>query len=353
MTDILPFLKSLLSVPGLSGHENPVAQLIDSEWRPLVDELSSSRLGSLHGLKNGMGASPRPSIMLAVHMDAIGLMVSQIVDGFLHITAIGGIDPRILPGQAVVVHTRSEDLPGIIVMPPAKLLPAEVGDGVVGISHLLIDVGLLPSNVESLIQVGDLVSFGTEAVEMSGGIVSGHSLDNRASIAAVTICLKDLQHISHSWDVWAAATVQEEVNMSGAATTAFQLQPDLAIAIDVTFAKGPGASDWQTYKLGGGPTFGHGPNIHPFLLTHFKELSEKLEIPYAIDLLPRTSGTEGMATQITAEGIPTFVLSIPIRYMHTPVEMVMLKDIRRAGRLLAEFIAALEPDFISTITWDD
>jgi putative aminopeptidase FrvX len=353
MTNILPFLKSLLSVPALSGYETPAARLVETEWRPLVDELSLSWLGSIHGFKRGAGVDPRPSIMLAAHMDAIGLMVTQIEGGFLRITSVGGVDPRILPGQSVIVHTDKEALPGVIVLPPAKLLPDGAGEGVVEIPHLLVDVGLLPSKVASLVRVGDLVSFGTEAVEMSGEIVSGHSIDNRASVAAVTLCLQELQSRSHAWDVWAVATVQEEINFAGSSTSAFQLRPDLAIAIDTTFAKGPGANDWQAFPLGKGPTFGHGPNIHPYLFKQFKELAERLEIPYATEIMPKSSGTDGMAMQITAEGIPNFVLSVPIRYMHTPVEMVTLKDIQRAGRLLAEFIAGLEPDFISTITWDD
>jgi endoglucanase len=286
-------------------------------------------------------------------MDAIGLMVTQVEDGFLRITSVGGVDPRILPGQAVTVHTAADDLPGVIVMPPAKLLPPGEGDGVVDIAHLLVDVGLLPSKVSTLVRVGDPVSFGTEAVEMSGEIVSGHSIDNRASVAAVTLCLQELQARSHAWDVWAVATVQEEINFGGATTSAFQLRPNLALAVDTTFGKGPGANDWQAFELGKGPTFGHGPNIHPYLFTQFKELAEQLEIPYATEIMPKSSGTDGMAMQITAEGIPNFVLSIPIRYMHTPVELVMLKDIQRAGRLLAEFVAGLEPDFMSTITWDD
>ena len=353
MTNILPFFKSLLSVPGLSGHETPVARLIETEWRPLVDELSLSRLGSVHGFKKGAGADPRPSIMLAAHMDAIGLMVSQIEDGFLHITSVGGVDPRVLPGLAVNVHTATADLPGVIVMPPAKFLPPGEGDGVVSISHLLVDLGLLPSKVASLVRIGDLVSFGTEAVEMSGEIVSGHSIDNRASVTAVTLCLQELRSKSQAWDVWAAATVQEEINLGGAGTSAFQLRPALAIAIDVTFAKGPGANGWETFELGKGPTLGHGPNIHPYLYKKFKELAEKMEIPCATEMLVTSSGTDGMTMQITAEGIPTFVLSIPIRYMHTPVEMVALKDIQRAGRLLTAFITSLEPDFMSTISWDD
>jgi endoglucanase len=353
MTDILPFFKSLLNVPGLSGYEAPVSKLIEAEWEPLVDKLSLSRLGSIHGFKQGAGDDPRPSIMLAAHMDAIGLMVTQVEDGFLHITSVGGVDSRILPGQAVIIHTAMEDLPGVVVMPPARLLPPGAGDGVVDIAHLLVDVGLLPSKVASLVQVGDPVSFGTEAVEMAGETVSGHSIDNRASVAAVTLCLQELRSRSHAWDVWAVATVQEEIDYAGSSTSAFQLRPDLAIAVDTTFGKGPGANGWETFELGKGPTFGHGPNIHPFLHKQFKELAERLEIPYAIEIMPKSSDTDGMAMQISAEGIPNFVLSIPIRYMHTPVEMVMLKDVQRVGRLLAEFIAGLEPDFMSTITWDN
>jgi endoglucanase len=352
MTNVLPFLKSLLSIPGLSGYEAPAARLIEAEWRPLVDELSLSRLGSVHGFKRGAGGDPRPSIVLAAHMDAIGLMVTRIEDGFLRITSIGGVDPRILPGLAVVVHGK-EDLPGVVVMPPARLLPHGAGDGVIDISHLFVDVGLLPSKVASLVHSGDLVSFGTEAIEMPGETVSGHSIDNRASVAALTLCLQELQAKSHTWDVWAVATVQEEVTLSGAATSAFQLRPDLAIAIDTTIAKGPDVNDWQSFALGKGPTLGHGPNIHPYLFKQFKELAERLEIPYAIEVLSSSSGTDGMAMQIVAEGIPNFVLSIPIRYMHTPVEMVVLKDIQRAGRLLSEFISRLEIDFMSAITWDD
>jgi endoglucanase len=290
--------------------------------------------------------------MLAAHMDAIGLMVTQIEDGFLRITSIGEVDPRILPGQAVVVHAK-QDLPGVIAMPPARLLPSDSGEGVVDIAHLFVDVGLLPSKVASLVRIGDLVSFGTEAVEMSGEIVSGHSIDNRASVAALTLCLQELQPRIHAWDVWAVATVQEEIEFAGAATSAFHLRPELAVAVDVTFAKGPGVNHWDSFEFGKGPTFGHGPNIHPYLFKRFKELAERLEIPFATEIMPKSSDTDGMAIQVTAEGIPNFVLSIPIRYMHTPVEMVTLKDIQRAGRLLAEFIVELQSDFMSTITWDD
>jgi len=352
MTDILPFLKSLISVSGISAYETPVANLIEAKWKPLVDETSRSRLGSLHGLKRGSGKSPRSSVLIATHMDAIGLMVTQITDGFLHITEIGGIDPRVLPGTPVVVHASGGDLPAVIVMPPANLLPDGEGKKTIALKYLLVDTGLSAREVSKRVAIGDLVAFNTEPVEMSGENVSGHTLDNRASVAALTICLEELQFKSHLWDVWAVATTQEEVTLGGAKTSAFQIKPSIAIAVDVTFGRSPGVNDWESFPLGKGPTLGIGANMHPFLHKRFAELAEKLEIPFAVEAMPASSSTDAETLQLAADGIPTMVLSIPLRYMHTPVEMVALKDIQRAGRLLAEFAASLQADFFEKIVWD-
>ncbi len=354
MTDILPFLKSLISISGLSGFETPVAKLIEEQWRPLVDETSVSRVGSLHGLKTGSGKSPRPSVMIAAHMDAIGMMVSKVTDGFLHITKVGGIDVRVLPGAQVTVHASSrEELPAVIAMPSAKLLPESAGDGALDVNYLLVDTGLTPREVEKKVRVGDLVSFANDPMELAGDVISGHTLDNRASVVALTVCLEELQSKSHLWDVWAVATVQEEVSYLGAYGSAFELRPQIAIAVDGTFAKGPGANGWQTYSLGKGVGLCMGPNMHPFLHKKLKELAEKLEIPWFLDLTPAHSGTDAYPMQTTAEGIPTALVEFPIRYMHTPVESVAVKDIQRAGRLLAEFIASLDDNFVESIRWDD
>lgn len=354
MSDILPFLKSLLSTSGLSGDEEPTARLIEEKWRPLVDEISLSRVGSLHGLKKGLGDEPRPAVMVAAHMDAIGMRVSLIRDGFLHITNIGGIDIRVLPGQEVIVHaSRSGNgLAGVIAMPPAQLLPENEGDGVIAMGHLLVDTGLMQRDVEKEVRVGDLVSFANEPIELAGDVLSGHSLDNRASVAALTVCLEELQRKSHTWDVWAVATVQEEVSFLGGYSSAFQLRPQLAVVVDETFGKGPGANDWQAFPLGKGVGLCIGPNMHPFLHTRLKEVAERTEIPWFLDVTPAHSGTDAYPIQTTVEGIPTALVEMPLRYMHTPVEAISLKDIQRAGRLLAEFIASLEPDFVEKIVWE-
>jgi tetrahedral aminopeptidase len=352
MIELTPFLKELISLPGLSAYEDPVRNAIANAWKPVVDELTTSRLGSLYGLCKGSGSEPRPGILLAAHMDAIGLMVTGVVDGFLRFTEVGGIDPRILPGLAVLIHGR-RPLPGIIVQPPDHLLPPAFKGRPVDMEYLLIDTGLLPEEAAALVRVGDLVSFDNPPVDLSGDLISGHSLDNRASVTAVTLCLQELQHIKHTWDVWAVATVQEEETLAGGFTSPYDIRPSLTVAVDVTFAKGPGASDYRNFPLGKGPTLGWGPNIHPAAYKEFKKIAEELDIPFNTEIMPTHSGTDGYAMQVVQEGVPSMVIGIPLRYMHTPVEVAATKDIARAGHLVAEFIARLQPEDIAKLTWEN
>jgi endoglucanase len=351
MTDILPFLKKIISAPGLSGYETPVRLLIEENWGALTDELSVSRLGSLHGLRRGLAPEPRPSLLLAAHMDAIGMMVTRQTGEFLSIYRVGGVDPRILPGQPVIVHGR-EDIPGLVVQPPARLLPAAYKEDPVPMEYLLVDTGLPAGRLTRLVRPGDLVSFDQAPIETAGETLTGHTLDNRASVAILTICLEELRHRPLQWDVWAVATVQEEETLGGAFTSGYQLRPTLAVAIDATFATSPGSPSHKTHPLGEGPTLGIGPNIHPALYKEFKELAQTLEIPVQTEAIPTSSGTDAVALQVVAEGAPSMVIGLPLRYMHTPVEMVSLKDISRVGRLLAEFAARLDADFMKKMTWD-
>jgi endoglucanase len=278
-------------------------------------------------------------------MDAVGLMVTGVVDGFLRVMGIGGLDGRVLPGQLVTVHGQGAEFSGVIIQPAGHLLPDSVGNGVVPIEYLLVDVGYSAKGIEGKIRVGDLVSFAQEPMELGEGFLAGHSLDNRVSVAVVTACLENLDRRQLDWDVWAVATVQEEVGLVGALTSAYELKPTIAVAIDVTFASGPGSPESKTYPPGKGITLGWGPNIHPVLFRKFRDLADQLEIPYKMEPLPTHSGTDAFGLQIAAEGIPTMVVSIPLRYMHTPVEVVAMADITRAGRLLAEFAASLKPEF--------
>jgi len=349
MSETLPLLKELIELPGLSGYEGPVQERMRVEWEPLSDEVRVGRIGSLYATKRGSGRQPRKSVMLAAHMDAIGMMVSEFVDGFIRVAPIGGLDARVLPGQPVIVHGRRE-LPGIVVHPPMHSLPEELRRKPIPLEYLLVDVGV--PNPARTVRIGDLISFAQQPIELGEDVLSGHSLDNRASLVAITECLRELGRREHEWDVLAVATVQEEEGFAGAYAAGFELKPTIAIAVDVTFARGPGLREHKTFPLGKGPANGWGPNIHPGIYSALESAARRVEIPLTREVLPVHSGTDAYALQIAGEGIPTGLISIPLKYMHTPVEVVSLKDVRRAGRLLAEFVAGLETDFMETLSWD-
>ena len=348
MDKIETFLQSLLSAPGLSGFEEPVSRQIADAWRPLTDELTTSPMGSLHGLRKADSSTPRPSVMIAAHMDAIGLMVKEIQGAFLKVSRIGGVDPRVLPGQPVLVHGRRQ-IPGIIQMIPDRFLKTSAAGSPPDLSRLFVDTGCTEKELRQLVQPGDLVSFASTPMHHEGGYISGHSLDNRASVAAITVCLQELRRYQLEWNLWCVATVMEEEHLLGALTSTFALKPEIGIAVDVTFAEEPGLKSYTTFPLGKGPTIGIGANVHPALHRKFTQIAEEIDLPFAIETMPRGSGTDAMAIQITASGVPTMVVGIPIRYMHTPYELTSMADIRRTGRLLARFVTSLEEDTLATL----
>jgi tetrahedral aminopeptidase len=351
--ELLTHLKALCAVPGLPGYEGPVRELLRAAWTPLADALHQDKLGNLVAERHGSGPAPRPRVLLAAHMDAIGMMVTRLDGEFLRVMSSGGIDARVLPGQLVTIHGR-EDLPAVAAQPPTFLLPKARRDNVIPVPELVIDAGLPAGRLAKLVRVGDLVSFAEPPHELLNEQLSAHSLDNRASLAALTICLEALQGRQPAWDVLAVATVQEEIGLRGAGVAAFALQPDVAVAVDVTYGADSNTREFshRTHALGGGPVLGLGPNIHAGLHAAFKTAAERAEIPYAIEAMWANSGTDAAALQLARAGIPTMVVSIPLRNMHTPVEVVALKDIARAGRLLAEWIAGLEAGFMQTLVLD-
>jgi len=374
--EVIPLLKQLSEAGGIAGYEEPVRELLRQTWQPLVDEIREGKLGSLIALKRGTESDgstarlsssesepaqvPRPKLMLAAHMDEVGLMVTGVEKGFLRITRVGGTDRRVLLGLEVLVHVQHDrsaerprqSLPGIVATRPPHVLPEEERKKAVPWDKLFVDVGLPAEEVERLVTVGDLISIRRETVELKNRHVAGKAMDDRACVAAVTLALEQLSGMHHAWDVFAVATVQEETGLKGAITAAYGVAPDLAVALDVTFGKHPGVPEVDAFPLGEGPTIGIGPNFHPGLVTRLKEVAEAHEIPYQIDPIPGRSGTDAWAIQVTREGVPTALISIPLRYMHQPVETLAAQDVERAGRLLAVFIAGLEVDFLEKLAWD-
>ena len=343
-------LKQLTETPGPSGYEAEISAIVQEHFGQYADEVRTDALGSVIALKRGDGPEPRPSIMLAGHMDEIALMVTQIEKGFLHITQVGGFDPRVLLGQEVVVHGR-RDLPGVIVSVPPHFTAAADRNKAVPLDKLFIDVGLPPEQVDKLVRVGDLITINRQYTELAGGWAACKAMDDRTAVAAIIICLKELSRLNHQWDVLAVATVQEETGLKGAATSAYGLEPTIAIALDVSFGHQPGLSDTETIKMGDGPSIVFGPNIHSKLFDGLVDAAKAMELPHQIEPIPGATGTDAWALQVSRDGIPTGLLGLPLRYMHTSVETVVLKDIERAGRLLAGFIARLDDEFLDSLAW--
>jgi putative aminopeptidase FrvX len=346
--DLKAHLKQLSETAAPSGHEGPVRDVIRAAWTGLADEFHTDGLGSLIAIKRGAGPEPRRTIMLCAHMDEIGLLVAEIRDGFIRTGKLGGTDPRVLLQQPVLVHGR-RTLKGLFGAAPPHMSTDR--KKYPGLEDLWIDVGLPASEVETLVRVGDLVTFDAPVTELKGDRIAGKSFDNRVSVAAVTLCLDELARRAHTWDVVAVASAQEEYGGFGAITAAYQVQPDIAIAIDATFATQKGVDDDEGYALGGGPTISRGPNFHPLLVKAFRDIAKDLDAKLQVEAIPGASGTDAWLIQVSREGIPTLLIGIPMRNMHTPIEVVDLRDVTRAGRLMADFIARLGPDFLDEIAW--
>ena len=344
--DIKALLRELSEASGVSGYEKPVRALARQAFEPWADEIKEDVLGNVIALKRGeaVEGGQRYKVMLAGHLDEIGLIVTQSEGAFLRFAPVGGIDRRTLLGQEVIVHGR-EDLPGIIATRPPHVLPPEARSKPVEWDQLFIDVGLDAAGLDRLVRVGDLISMRRSTGELEGGRLTGKAFDDRAAVVALAHCLELLAGFRHRWDVYAVATAQEETGLKGAATSAYGIVPDVAIAVDVGFGDMPGVPERDSIKMDGGPSIAIGANIHPLVYERLVEAAKDHEIPYQIEPLPGRSGTDAWAIQVARQGIPTGLLSIPLRYMHTTVETIVENDIARTGRLLTHFIAALDAGF--------
>ena len=361
MVQTVELIKTLTNAVGLSGYEASIQSLLKEQFLSLADDVTISKVGSVIALKRGSpppGVKPK-KLMLAAHADEIGLIVTGVDRGFLRVARVGGIDARILLGQRVLVHTTQHAprpaqrqlpesaadqhtqgavLAGLVASRPPHVIPAQQREKVVPIDELFVDVGLPASQVARQVHVGDLVSFDVQTLPLRNDLLTGKAMDNRVSVVAMMVCLDELKRLRHTWDVLAIATVGEETSFAGARTSAYAVEPDAAIAIDVTFAA---QHDYSTHiELGKGPVIAIGPNYHPGMTKRLIELAKRLEMDYQID--PDIGGgTDAWPIQVSREGIPVALLSVPLRYMHSPVETVNVKDVERIGRLMAHFVTDL------------
>ncbi|MCK8816900.1 M42 family metallopeptidase [Natroniella sulfidigena] len=338
-------LKELSEATGVSGYEKKLGQQVAQLFEPYVDQIEFDKLGNLLAYKAGE-SQQEYKVMLAAHLDEIGLMVTEIEEGgFLRFTTVGGVDQRTVVGQEVTVHGR-EDLSGIVGAKPPHLQDEEEQKKSFEIEKMYIDLGLAEAEVKKKVRVGDIISLQRDLLSLENDRVAGKALDDRAGVLLLLETLKELDKMTHQVDLYAVATVQEEVGVRGATTSTYGVVPDIGIAVDVCHGLMPGVNQDEAVELGTGPALSFGPHIHPQLVKKLKEVADEIELDYQLDASPSPRGTDAYAIQVTKSGIPTAVLSIPLRYMHTSVETVSLNDIKRGARLLAQLLRELEGEFV-------
>ena len=335
-------IKQLSDLRGISGFEYRLNNEIKKMLEPYADEVKTDALGNVIAIKR-CGTENAPSIMVEAHCDEIGLMVTSVTkEGFITFANVGGVDPRILPSLEVTVHGR-RDIFGVVGIKPAHLL--EDGKSV-KIRDMAIDTGLSADEVKELVSVGDSITIAQSVGKIGSRQWSGKTLDDRASLAAVIQLMKNLKNAQLFADVYAVAAVQEEVGCRGGKVAAYGINPTMAIAIDVTHGITPDNSD-GAFELGSGAVVAVGPNIHPMLSKRLFETAKKHKIKTETEVEGGDTGTDAWEMQVAADGIPTALLSIPLKYMHTSVETLAVSDVEAVTELLENFIKELEED----ISW--
>jgi putative aminopeptidase FrvX len=337
------FLRQLLSTPGPSGDELAAARVWRAEARGFADSVHADVAGNSFALLDG----PGPRVLLAGHIDEIGLMVTHIDEnGFLFFAAIGGWDAQVLVGQRVRLLGHQGEVVGLVGKKPIHLLKPDERGQVSQIERLWIDIGASSRDEASeWVRVGCSGVIDAPLVELPNGRIAGRSIDNRVGAFVVLEALRLLSQERPRAAVAAVATAQEEITFGGAMAAAFSFDPQVAIAVDVTFATDHPESDkqqWGDVKLGGGPVLSRGSANSALVFQRLVELAEREQIPYSLQMAPRYTGTDADAIHKARGGIASAVVSIPNRYMHSPNELVALADLERAARLIAAFVRSIE-----------
>jgi putative aminopeptidase FrvX len=341
-------LKDLLAARGPSGYETAPAAV----WREAAGafaEVSTDLVGTPLALvspRKGRGATRR--LLVMGHIDEIGLIVTHIDDeGYLWFGEVGGWDPQILVGQRVVLDTKDGPVRGVVGRKPIHLLRGEDRKKVAEIREMHIDIGARDGEqARGMVRVGDVAVIDADPLELPNGRLASRALDNRlGSFVALEAARLVAEAGGSQWEIAAVAAVQEETTFGGSRTSAFSLAPDAAIVLDVTHATdAPGidVKEAGKHELGSGPVITRGSTLNPCVFERLYEAAEAEKIPFTIEASGRGTGTDADAVHLSRGGVPTGLVSIPVRYMHSPVEVVDLEDVTAAARLLAAFALRLD-----------
>ena len=340
----LDFLKEILNTPSPSGFERPVQEIVRRYVKPFADELTTDSHGNVIAVKN---PDAPLRVMYAGHADQIGLLVQFIdADGFIYTQTIGGWDPQVLIGQKMLVWGAGGPINGIIARKPIHLLNDEERKQVVKTKDLWIDIGAKnKEEAAALVKVGDPVTMDLGFRPMLNNMASATAMDDKCGLWVVVEALRRAAAKKLDCALYAVSTVQEEIGLRGAQTSAFSVDPHVGIAVDVTHATDCPTIDKKQegdVKLGGGPVIYRGPNMNPVVVNRLIKVAGQAEIAYQPAASGRATGTDANTIQTSRGGVATGLVSIPNRYMHSPVEMISLDDIDRAADLLAAFACDLK-----------
>lgn len=342
------FLVSFLSTVSPSGFEEEAVQVWTEEARKFAERTWRDLHGNAFAAVNERGS---PRVMLAGHADEIGLMVSHVTDqGYIYVRPIGGWDPQILPGQRVWIRTKNGRVLGVVGRKPIHLLEDEERKKAVRVEDIWVDIGA-KNKGEALqkVSIGDPVVLAWDPAFLNEELLVARGIDDRIGAYVVLEALRLLTNLNPKAAVFAVATVQEELGLRGARTSAYGLDPKVGIAVDVCHATDHPGTEGDKKKLGdikvgGGPVIARGPNINPRLFELLVKVAEEEKIPYQIEPAPAPTGTDANAIQITRAGVATALISIPNRYMHSPCEVVSVVDLDNAAKLIAQAVAVLADD---------
>ena len=343
----LAFLKELVEAPSPTGFEQPAAAVLRERLEGVADTVETDIMGSVHARLKGTGSGP--SVMLAGHIDEIGLMVNYITpEGYIAFKALGGVDAGILPGLRVDVHAADGVYRGVLGRKPIHLIEEDERKNITKLEKLFIDIGLPVEKVKEKVRIGDPITFAVDLEEFGDGMIVSRGLDDKmgAWIAARVLEEVKAAGCGHG-DLIAAGTVQEEIGLRGGTTSAYSVDPDIGIAIEVCHATDYPDIDKRQHGeqvAGKGPVIARGPNINPVLFDQLVAAAENAGVDYQIQAEPRGTGTDANAIQLSRGGKVAGLVSIPLRYMHTPTEVLAISDLDAAVKMLTRFVLDLAPE---------
>ena len=323
-------LERLCTCTAPSGFEGPAAAVAAELLRPLVDEVSIDRMGNVLGVRRSKTPGA-PKLLLDAHLDEIGLIVTGVEDGFLRFRSIGGVDPRMLPGRELVVLT-DPPLRGLVACPAGRDENKSVP-----LNELYVDVGLSQEEAERAVPVGTPMVYRAGCFPLGEDQMCGKSMDDRACFVTLLRAAELLRDKELDVELHIMGSTREEVSGAGAVVGTWAVAPDFCVAVDVTHGKTPDGPADKTFDLGGGPAIGVGPNMTRWMTERMIDKAKEHGIPYQLEIMSGHTGTNGWEMQISREGVATSVLSLPLKYMHTPVETLSLADMEGVAQLLAAF----------------